>query len=738
MLGNRFSLAAFPLAIAGVCSVILPSQTASAQGYQQTKFQRYQSPPTVEPSTQATRTPTFSDSPSDSSVMTADSRGQSTINNPFARYAGTSKVAQASHTFQPQQNRPTQTQSVAQKANDIFGPSALNLDSLPAAKKAPARLAKAEQQSILSEAPLTNTQYPRVAAQSNAVGNTITNPFAKTAFAKDKAAELSAPPELPQLALPSSQKMEAESFDQIPFDIQPKEATSQTAAKAQAEQSMMLAPPATNPGVAPSAPSALAQPRASLQIPETLSPASPPEISGTLSEAENPSADQFFEDQSQRQGLDQAQTQPQTQPQTQNRNVINQLPATQNRQPQSAQPQLAQPQFAQPQFAQPQVQQQVQPTYFQPSPHYAQQASGPISNEWGYGYPEANNGWGQPYVESPTNIFDHGFGNPSYRPNVAQRSVQPTTRNQSILDQGESFDFETKKKEFPPFGEIIATGRFFGSVEVASLRPHFLGNTAISIDGPAFSESIPFEFANEEAPLFRFGFESKYGPGFELNYFNINANSRGLSQTFDGVAPINSIASVTGPNRFSQLSADAIGETFNANHSFELETYSFNVFKEVQFKVSRINGRFGFTYANIAQSLETSVTDGGNNILDSLVSTSDFRGFGPKFGIDYYRPVGHTPLEFITSVTGTGLFGRRDQFVNNTAGLVERRFGADEFVTVVDFNSGIQYKKTTGENRSWYARVSFVHQSWLGGGTAVDPQGDFGLKGLTFGVGYNR
>ena len=422
-------------------------------------------------------------------------------------------------------------------------------------------------------------------------------------------------------------------------------------------------------------------------------------------------------------------------------------------QPLETQPQLApsQPFTSQPFVSQPFVSQQgypvFSPTQDQPAyvlgatqttPNFSAQPSSLISNEVGFNFPQFGQMQNETFLQTPMNTFGQGFGPPTYRPNVAHRSSSPTARNQSILDQGELFDNENKKKEFPPFREIIASGKFFAVAEVAYLRPHFLGNTAISIDGPSFSESIPFDFDNEPAPFIRAGFESKYGPGFELNYFNINANSENIAQTFDGISPITSIASVTGPNRFTALTADGIGETLNANHSFEIEQIGFNVFKDIEFKVSRIGGQFGFTYANIAQSLENTVNDGGGAILDSLNSTSDFRGFGPQLGINYYRPVGHTPLEFLASFSGLGLFGRRDQFVDNTQGVVERRFGADEFIAMLDLTAGIQYKKTIGEDRHWFARLGFKHQTWLGGGTAVDPTGDFGLKGLTFGVGYNR
>lgn len=713
MFGKRFSISACTLAVAGACSVLLSSSETLAQGYQQTNFPRYAGQRLSELSAAATRPPMFSDAPNDSTAMSPNSWGESAISNPHAGYANsTTPASDVPPSLGNQLTSPARQSGVDANQQDIFAPSTLNLNALSTVKNDP----------NATGLPLTNTEHSRSQMQAN--------PFKNAGFSKDKEAELSKAPELPEVKFPFTRQKNADSFDQIPFDIQPQEQT-------QEQTQRLTDPTATDHPLFNTPPETilendLDQSTADLEVPSTL------EGSATAARAAEPSVDQFFETPNP--------TEPRVQPPLEQQ----QFQQPSQPLPQQTQSRLAVPSFEQslltpaqhqPQHqlpTQPQFQPSMQPAYFERAPHYAPRSSGPISNQWGYGYPESGQAYGQPHVESPVSIYDHGFGMPNYRQNIAQRSALPMQRNQTILDQGQSFDFETKKKEFPPFGEIIATGRFFGSVELALLRPHFLGNTAISIDGPTFSESIPFEFDNETAPHARFGFESKYGPGFELDYFTLNANSDPISETFRGVAPVTTIASITGPNRFTQLSADAIGETLNANHSFEIETFGFNVFKDIGFKVSRIGGRFGFTYANIAQSLEASVTDGGGNILDTLQSTSDFRGFGPKFGIDYYRPVGHTPLEFITSFSGTGLFGRRDQFVNNTAGLVERRFGADEFVTVLDLTSGIQYKKTIAENRAWFARLAFVHQTWLGGATAVDPQGDFGMKGITFGVGYNR
>ena len=74
----------------------------------------------------------------------------------------------------------------------------------------------------------------------------------------------------------------------------------------------------------------------------------------------------------------------------------------------------------------------------------------------------------------------------------------------------------------------------------------------------------------------------------------------------------------------------------------------------------------------------------------------------------------------------------------NTQSAETSRIGADEFITVLDFSTGVQYKQVVGENRNIFARVAFVSQTWIGGGTAVSAQGDFGLRGVTFGIGYNR
>jgi len=326
-----------------------------------------------------------------------------------------------------------------------------------------------------------------------------------------------------------------------------------------------------------------------------------------------------------------------------------------------------------------------------------------------------------------------------FDPDVGHRRSQPTNRFDSYsLNDGDKFDYETKKRDFPPFGEIIATGRFFFNTEVLWAEPQFQGNTLISTEAPGFRESIAGDFDSDFHPRVRFGFESPYGPGIEFSYFNINSNSELSSFTSDGITSGQATASVVGRNDISAIFANDVGETLVTQHSLDIDSGTVSFFKELKFPISRVNGNFGFQYASVAQLLSANVTAADGTTVETLTSVTDLRAWGPRAIIEYYRPIGHTPLELVTAFGGSVLFGQRDQFVTNSETGAINRFGADEFLTIIDFLLAVQFTKNVGENRGWYGRLGYINQTWIGGGSPTDPSGDFGLRGLTFGIGYNR
>jgi len=282
---------------------------------------------------------------------------------------------------------------------------------------------------------------------------------------------------------------------------------------------------------------------------------------------------------------------------------------------------------------------------------------------------------------------------PNFRPDLGHRSPTPTFRGRDH-DSGLKMDFEDKKKEYPGLGEILATGRYFGSFSTLFLQPSFQQNSVItqfnsSADAATFASSESLDFDYETAPRFRVGFESEFGPGVELDYWQFDQGSNISSFTSNGLDSGQLSSGLFGPSSLTTLTAVNAGDTLSAIHSIDIETFSVTFFKEIKFPISRLNGIFGFQYASVFQELDAELTDAGGNLTGAIRSTSD---------------------------------GERDQIVTNLGSPAVNRFGADEFVLTSDFYGGVQWKKLTAENRGYFVRIGVTHQSWVGGGSAVSSE----------------
>ena len=204
-------------------------------------------------------------------------------------------------------------------------------------------------------------------------------------------------------------------------------------------------------------------------------------------------------------------------------------------------------------------------------------------------------------------------------------------------------DFEDKKKEYPGLGEILATGRYFGSFSTLFLQPSFQQNSVItqfnsSADAATFASSESLDFDYETAPRFRVGFESEFGPGVELDYWQFDQGSNISSFTSNGLDSGQLSSGLFGPSSLTTLTAVNAGDTLSAIHSIDIETFSVTFFKEIKFPISRLNGIFGFQYASVFQELDAELTDAGGNLTGAIRSTSDLRAYGPKLKFEYYRP----------------------------------------------------------------------------------------------------
>ncbi len=292
-------------------------------------------------------------------------------------------------------------------------------------------------------------------------------------------------------------------------------------------------------------------------------------------------------------------------------------------------------------------------------------------------------------------------------------------------------------KESPGLGKILSDGAWFASSKTLFVEPHFNGNSGITVTG-ATSQTEPLDYGFETGLSYSAGFESKQGPGFSLSYLQFDQNSDLLSVFSDGTNSVTSAVQIGELPITSSLSTAVAGESVNVRSSLEIHSFSADFFKDIKMPRARLKGIIGFQYTSINHGLTATQNAVGGAIADTMVSNTDIRLFGTKVGAEYRRPIGHTAIEMIGGLSATLFFGHRDQVVTNTDTGNLFRLGSDELTTNFESNLGAQWVNQLSEKRRLFVRAQVHSQVWLGGGSAIDPAGDFGLYGFTIGAGLNH
>ena len=334
-------------------------------------------------------------------------------------------------------------------------------------------------------------------------------------------------------------------------------------------------------------------------------------------------------------------------------------------------------------------------------------------------------------------------GRPAGYPSPAQQAV--STGNPS--DQADSFwdRFPTtppEKPDAPPegyesFAAIMANGFWFGSFDAFFMEPHFQGNTAVTRIAGIGRQPKAFDFGFEFIPRITFGFETNAGPGIELDLWKMNEFSDRIFFTSDAVNSGATTVLVGDVGGTTTLTATG-GETIEARHQAKIYSGGINFFKSVKNPRSRIRGAIGLRFVSLRHRMVAFRRDPFGTVTCTLTNFSDFQGLGPSVGVTYRRPIGHTSLSMLGGFRGALLFGHRDQVIRNDSLLVFQQLGKDEPLTILDAFLGVEWKREMSQCRSFFVRTNFETQYWIGGGSAIDADANFGLYGFTLSLGVTR
>ena len=356
----------------------------------------------------------------------------------------------------------------------------------------------------------------------------------------------------------------------------------------------------------------------------------------------------------------------------------------------------------------------------------------------------------------PVNLYEHSIEIGNYKPErneyvdlnqppMPYRAEVPLEKRQTnfpLVKTREEAAYSATpfhvKEKHPSVGELLSTSAYFFSYQIQALQPYFQANSALTFENPRSGSSSIFDWDFEDAHEFHFGIEASHGPGFLISYNEFNNDSDLISATSDGFTSVSAAAWLVGPQRLSKLTASNVGETITAQHGLEFSSWQALAFKEIKMPVSRLNGIIGMRYLDISQQMRATLQDGSGNTTGILTSITGFHGIGPTMGAEYFRPIGHTKLEFVGGAKVGVFFGERSQYAWNTRDLDFSTFGTYELVTNLETKVGAQWVREWGRKYRVFVRGQLVSQAWLGGGTSVDPNSDFGLYGFTLQAGLNH
>ena len=288
-----------------------------------------------------------------------------------------------------------------------------------------------------------------------------------------------------------------------------------------------------------------------------------------------------------------------------------------------------------------------------------------------------------------------------------------------------------------PLSQVFYESKKFFTFDLFWMEPRYRENTAITIVDGLTQQKVPGDFELQLSTRIGFGIETVSGPGLEF-FYNEFDQTNVVTRSSSATSVLTTTAFLSPSNGTRTLSTLAANQVLSVQQSTDLQYFDAMFFKFLKFPVAAIVGHIGIRYAEIDHEQHAQLIDGAGATIGLLDHASDFRGFGPRLGITYIRPIGHTRLRMVGSMHGSILAGDREHTYLDSTGFSFVDASSEQIISSLEMRLGVEYAYMLSDSTGFYGKIGFEAHNWFNGGTPINPNSSFGMSGLVFGVGMNR
>jgi hypothetical protein len=286
----------------------------------------------------------------------------------------------------------------------------------------------------------------------------------------------------------------------------------------------------------------------------------------------------------------------------------------------------------------------------------------------------------------------------------------------------------------------LNNGFWFAGFDILYLEPMFRSNNAFTTSEGSFATAQPVDFGFEVSYRLNFGFQTNAGPAGRVTWWRLNSFSS-LNEVFigNGRTAVTTIdLGDTGTQvRLGEMASD--GSRLTVRQQIKFDSTEITLYKDQVNPVSRMRGNLSLRHISLQQNLFAGLDDPAAG-SQQIRNNNDYEGLGPKLGIEYFRPIGHTDLELQSGMSGSILFGRREQLFD-AAGPDPLRFqqaGKVEPLSIFELYIGVQWNIEVATCRHLFFRTALESQLWAGSESALGVEENLGLYGISCGFGLTR